>query len=57
MHSHTHTAQSYLRAAMVIFKLRLKNTSSNEAPFKLTHTNNTGGQQNLLKYVGKVTNV
>lgn len=29
----------------------------NEAPFKLTHTNNTEGQQNLLKYVGKVTNI
>ena len=33
---------------MVIFKL----SSTDEAPFKLTHTNNTEGQQNLLQYVG-----
>lgn len=42
---------------MVIFKVSSTDTSSNETPFKLTHTNNTEGQQNLLKDVGKVTNV
>jgi hypothetical protein len=49
MHSYTHTDQSYLRAAVVIFKLSSTDTSSTEAPFMLTHINNTEGQQNLLK--------
>ena len=57
MHSYTNTNQSYLRVAVVIFKVSSTDTSSNETPFKLTHTNNTEGQQNLLKDVGKVTNV
>ena len=37
MHSYTHTDQSYLRAAVVIFKISSTDTSSNEAPFKNSH--------------------